>query len=316
LPLAAAAVFAAAASHYRDWTRLRPSVLAGTGTVVVAAALWVLFTYVQAMHANALVLTRNFYGALRVQDAPLSAADPVSSRRLVNGSILHGLEQNNPLHWREPLTYYAPGSGVGRLLTAAGKDGPIKVGVIGLGVGTLAAYGRPGDTYSYYEINPAVETIAIEQFHYLATNPARQTVVLGDARLSLEREPAQGYDVLVVDAFISDSIPLHLLTREAFALYRRHLKPGGVLAVHVTNRYVDLAPVVAQAAAAAGQQARLIAIAADMDHGVAHSRWVLATDRKALFLQPELAGARPVTVPHGLKPWTDDYSALWSVLHL
>ena len=314
LPLTAAIVLVAAARHFRDWTELHAGVLAGCGLLVVAAATCLMGSTAHALQAGSVLLTRNFYGALRVQEAALSAADPVPVRRLVNGSILHGLELADPRQWREPLTYYARRSGIGRLLTAEGRNGPTKVGVIGLGVGTLAAYGRRGDIYRYYEINPAVEKIARDEFHYLATNPARQSVALGDARLSLEREPAQQFDVLVVDAFISDSIPLHLLTRQAFALYWHHLKPGGVLAVHVSNRYVDLAPVVAEAAAASGREARLIDIDNDMDHGVARSLWVLATSRTVLFRQPELTDAKPVPVPAGLKPWTDDYSAIWSVL--
>jgi hypothetical protein len=200
------------------------------------------------------------------------------------------------------------------VITEAGTHGPISVGVIGQGVGTLAGYGRPGDTYRFYEINPAVNRIAHEMFWYLPTNPAHQTVVLGDGRLSLEREPSQGFDVLVIDAFLSDSIPLHLLTREAFSLYWHHLKPNGVLAVHVSNRYIALAPVVALDAAARGLQTREIDVYNDLDHGVARSVWVLVTRRKELFQRGELANIPLVPVPTNLEPWTDDYSAIWSVL--
>jgi SAM-dependent methyltransferase len=235
-------------------------------------------------------------------------------RRLINGSILHGIEVKDPRLRRTPLSYYARPSGIGRVITELGKHGPISVGVIGQGVGTLAGYGRAGDTYRFYEINPAVDRIAHDLFWYLPTNPARQSVVIGDGRLSLEREPPQHFDVLVIDAFLSDSIPLHLLTREAFSLYWRHLKPDGVLAVHVSNRYIALAPVVAQDAASRGMTTRSIDVYNDLDHGVTRSVWVLVTRRKDLFQRGELANIPIEPVPQGLRPWTDDYSSIWSVL--
>ncbi len=314
LPLTALIVFVAAARHFRDWTEMRPSLLALCGLVVVAASGWLMLRTEQVFVSDSVALARNFYGALRVQESGLTTTNPIRVRRLANGTILHGIEVMDPRLRHIPLSYYARPSGVGRLLTEMGKSGPIKVGVIGQGIGTLAAYGRAGDTYRFYEINPDVDRIARSHFWYLSGNPARQSVVLGDGRLSLEREPAQQFDVLVIDAFLSDSIPLHLLTRQAFALYWHHLKPGGVLAVHVSNRYVNLAPVVAQAAAASGHEARYIETDNDLDHGVARSIWVLATRRTELFRRGELANAPPVAIPPGLKPWTDDYSSIWSVL--
>jgi hypothetical protein len=314
IPLTALIVLVAAARHFDDWTEARPSILAIGGGAAVLGSAFMMAQTATSMVADSIVLKRNFYGALRVQDMVLTAANPVPVRRLINGSILHGIEVKAVPLRRVPLSYYSRPSGIGRLLTEAGKSGPIKVGVVGQGVGTLAAYGRAGDTYRFYEINPDVDRIAREQFWYLSSNPAHQSVVLGDGRLSLEREPPQGFDVLAIDAFLSDSIPLHLLTREAFSLYWRHLKPGGVLAVHVSNRYVDLAPVVAQDAAARGLQARVIDIYTDLDHGVTRSVWVLVSSRKALFQSGELANIPAVPVPSDLRPWTDDYSAVWSVL--
>ena len=314
IPLTALIVFVAAARHYRDWTEARPTLLAVSGVAVIAGATFLMAQTGYSMAAGAIVMERNFYGALRVQDSPLTAANPIAVRRLVNGSILHGIEVKDPMMRSVPLSYYARPSGIGRVITEMGKTGPISVGVVGQGVGTLAGYGRKGDSYRFYEINPAVDRIARSHFWYLTGNPARQSVALGDGRLSLEREAPQQFDVLAIDAFLSDSIPLHLLTREAFSLYWRHLKPGGVLAVHVSNRFVALAPVVAQDAAARGLEARMVDIDNDLDHGVARSVWVVVSARKALFRNGELANTPTVPVPPGLKPWTDDYSAIWSVL--
>ena len=314
IPLTALIVFVAAARHYRDWTEARPTLLAVSGVAVIAGATFLMAQTGYSMAAGAIVMERNFYGALRVQDSPLTAANPIAVRRLVNGSILHGIEVKDPMMRSVPLSYYARPSGIGRVITEMGKTGPISVGVVGQGVGTLAGYGRKGDSYRFYEINPAVDRIARSHFWYLTGNPARQSVALGDGLLSLEREAPQQFDVLAIDAFLSDSIPLHLLTREAFSLYWRHLKPGGVLAVHVSNRFVALAPVVAQDAAARGLEARMVDIDNDLDHGVARSVWVVVSARKALFRNGELANTPTVPVPPGLKPWTDDYSAIWSVL--
>ena len=125
-----------------------------------------------------------------------------------------------------------------------------RAGVIGLGVGTLAAYGRAGDSFRFYELNPAVIQVASTYFRFLNESAAATEVVAGDGRLALEREPPQNFDVLILDAFSGDSIPVHLLTRQAFEVYFRHLRPGGIVAVHVTNRYLDLAPVVDALAAA------------------------------------------------------------------
>src|SRR5262249_41383404 len=152
----------------------------------------------------------------------------------------------------------------------------------------IAAYGRSGDVYRFYDINPLVPRIAHENFWYLNSNPADTSIALGDARLSLEREESEHFDVLAVDAFTSDAIPVHLLTREAFALYWRHLKPDGVLAVHVSNRYVDLAPIVAAAAADQSKAVRVITNAADGTQEIAASAWVLVTSRPGFFEQAAL----------------------------
>src|SRR6185295_5481875 len=236
-------------------------------------------------------------------------------RRLSNGTIDHGQEFVAPAKQRQPLSYYSHISGIGIVLDELGTEAPLNVGVIGLGTGTLAAYGRAGDTYRFYDINPLVPEIARNDFWYLSTSPSESNIVLGDARLSLESEPLQHFDVLAVDAFVSDAIPVHLLTREAMALYWRHLKPDGVLAVHISNAYVDLAPVFAAAARADGKQARTI-FDGSGQNGLHASNWVLVTARGELFERPALIYAKPVEMPPGFRPWTDDYSNLWRVFRL
>ncbi|HWY61181.1 MAG TPA: fused MFS/spermidine synthase [Rhizomicrobium sp.] len=257
--------------------------------------------------ASARFVERNFYGALRVED--LGAV-----RVLQNGNVVHGREFLAPDRAAEPTSYYGRQSGLGLALAALGENGPIKVGVIGLGAGTIAAYGRAGDSYIFYEINPAVRDIATSWFRFLSLSPAKKHIVLGDARLSLERQAPQKFDLLAVDAFTSDSIPIHLLTHEGFAQYWRHLKPGGVLAVHVSNLYIDLAPVVALAAREDGKTARMVTDPGDDKKAQDLSDWILVTANPSFFQHPALAKAAAVAIPEPVKLWTDDYSNLWRSL--
>lgn len=261
------------------------------------------------------VMTRNFYGSLRIEDTG-SPGDPDALRKLLHGTIDHGEQYLSRERRRQPTTYYAAMSGVGRAIREAQPRGPMRVGVIGLGTGTLAAYGRPGDYYRFYEINPLVLELAQREFSYLKDSPAHVEVALGDARLSLEREYHQHFDVLAVDAFSGDSIPVHLLTREAFDLYFKHLKPGGVLAVHVSNKYLDLLPVVRLAVDALGKQAAVIDTDDDEeDSAVFGCTWVLVTDRSELFDAPEIReAASPLEGKRGLRLWTDNYSNLFRIL--
>lgn len=256
---------------------------------------------------DAKFLERNFYGALRVIDG-----GPI--RLLRNGNIIHGREFLSPQRATEATSYYSPKSGLGLAVAQLQARGPIHVGIVGLGIGTIAAYGRTGDAYRFYEINPAVPDIARHYFRYLELCKAAWRIVMGDARLSLEREPPQKFDLLAVDAFTSDSIPMHLLTRESFALYWRHLKPDGVLAVHISNLYIDLGPVVAAAALADGKMARAVENPEDLKNGVDMSNWILITADKRFFDSPALKGARPIAVPASFRAWTDDYSNLWRSL--
>jgi spermidine synthase len=189
------------------------------------------------------------------------------------------------------------------------------VGVIGLGVGTLAAYAERGDTLRFYEINPLVVEIARDWFTYMKQSKAATEIILGDARLSLESEPAQQFDVLVVDAFSGDAIPVHLLTKEAFALYFRQLKPNGILAVHTSNTYLDLSPVVKLLAEDAQYSARLIASKEDAGAMITSADWVLVTRNQRFLNVPETSvGSESVAVPAQLHLWTDDYNNLYRIL--
>ncbi|HJW71712.1 MAG TPA: fused MFS/spermidine synthase [Geothrix sp.] len=252
---------------------------------------------------------RNFYGTLSVFDEPERGW-----RVLAHGTISHGGQFLNPAKANLPSTYYSRDSGVG-LAMASLNPQPRKVGVVGLGAGSLAVYGRPEDWIRFYEINPLVEPFARRYFTYLQEGRARTEVVLGDARLSLEAEPPQAYDLLAIDAFSSDSIPVHLLTREAFALYFRHLAPGGVLAVHVSNHYLDLRPVVRAAVDAFGQSARVVDTDSDEEEGIYGSTWVLVTRDPTFFGRPAFLDNEDVhALPGASLIWRDDFSNLFRVL--
>lgn len=268
--------------------------------------------YVEDLSEDALVLTRNFYGTLKVKDtAPPTQPDAI--RRLTHGVIMHGEQYLAAERSREPTTYYGVSSGIGRVLTTL-ADRPVKVGVVGLGAGTLAAYGKAGDVYRFYEINPQVVEIAYSHFTYLPGGPAKIETVLGDARLAMEREPPQSYDVLAIDAFSSDSIPVHLITREAMAVYLRHVKPDGVIAFHVTNRFLKLAPVVQQLASQHGLHAALISDDAE-DNDLAKTDWVLVSRARTKLDAQRIAEAASGIEPlPGLRAWTDDFNNLFQIL--
>jgi SAM-dependent methyltransferase len=301
--------------------RWQPDWLIVVGLACALTASLIFTTHESA--SNARFRARNFYGALRVVDTSVAAesgGNPASSgpearvRELFNGTIKHGVQFLEPARRREPTSYYAPDSGVGLALRTLGAKGPLRVGVIGLGAGTLAAYGRAGDHYTFYEINPLVVQIANQQFTFLRDSPAQIDIELGDARLSLERELPQNFDVLAVDAFSGDSIPVHLLTREAFALYFRTLKPDGVLSVHISSRYLNLQPVVDAVASSFGKQSTLIVNDKDDEAGVSIASWMNVGG------PIDLVGANSAT--SGKAPakflarylWTDDYSSLFRIL--
>jgi spermidine synthase len=284
-----------------------------SGAVLLTGGLAGALAWIYAGYAHdAEVRVRNFYAAMRVWD---SGAGEQKQRVLTHGSITHGKQFTVPERRKWITTYYGETSGVGRAILAAGLDGPVRVGVIGLGAGTLAGYGRDGDSFRLYEINPQVIDLAQKQFTYVTDTRAKVEMSLGDARLSLEREPPQGFDVLAVDAFSSDAIPVHLLTAEALETYFRHLKPGGILAVHISNRYLDLKPVLREAAARFGRHARLVDEDSDDGRGVYGSTWVLIADDPEVFERaPLAAAAEALESDKRVRLWTDDYSDLWRIL--
>jgi SAM-dependent methyltransferase len=272
----------------------------------------VLAANVNAYHENALSVRRSFYGSLRVVESP--HAGERQTRTLYHGTIEHGAQfLLPPLRFR-PTTYYGSDSGIGIVLRQCFRN-PRRVGIVGLGVGTVAAYAQPGDTFRFYEINRQVADIAESLFFYLREAHARVQIIEGDARLSLERENAPRYDVLALDAFSGDAIPVHLLTKEALALYLRHLNPHGVLAFHTSNQYLDLAPIIRQLAEGVGYEAVLVNSQGDDDQLILPSDWVLVTRSAAVLENADVnLHSRPIVSRTGLRPWTDDYNNLFQIL--
>ncbi len=296
--------------------------LGGLSAVLLLLAVVLVQDAVERLE-GAVAVRRNFYGVLRVVNFVDSDAPRPLRRqmRLIHGRILHGMQFVSEPMRREPTAYYGRESGVGRALEMArhdaqGHPAPKRVGLVGLGVGTLAAFAEPGDLYRFYEIAPDVIRLARRHFSYLDDCRGEVVVVPGDARLSLEseleREEPQDYDVLVLDAFSSDAIPVHLVTAEAFEVYLEHLRPDGILAVHISSRHFDLTPVLAGLAARFGLVASVVESRGDEARGTFDCRWVLlapANSRHAAALQRQRLrpGRKPVL-------WTDHYSNPFGVL--
>ncbi len=270
---------------------------------------------------NILVALRNFYGTLKVR----AYGEPDSVSRnyvLSHGVTTHGLQFAKDPYDRWPTSYYGPESGVGLAIdTAEPKTGGRHIGMVGLGTGSLAAYGMPGDRLRIYEINPDVLTIARENFTFLSQSAAELQLVLGDARLMMEEElrhaAPQQFDVLALDAFSSDAIPIHLLTEEAFGVYLKHLKPGGVIAVHISNRYLDLRPVVEAMAKHYGlHYATISHNPSEDDWWLYRTTWMLLSADPARLQVKEIADAteEPSDADAPLIHWTDDRASLFGVL--
>ncbi len=299
------------------WRMAMPQRVAGT--VALAAILcgyfWCLGGIMLQIVKGYRVVTRNFYGLLRVYDDADPVTEPYAARKLVHGVINHGQQMLREGYRRQPVTYFCPQSGIGRAMTAT-EGKPRKIGIIGLGCGTLAAYGRKGDTIRIYEINPLVLDLARSEFTYLADTPAVIQPALGDGRLVLESEPDQQFDVLVMDAFSGDSVPVHLITREAFRLYFRHLKPDGILAVNISNRYLDLEPVMERASS--DFQKTGLAYHWDPeeeDFLCFPCSWTLIMSKAAAAAHPELMKDATELKPRpSFRVWTDDFSNMYSIL--
>ena len=263
---------------------------------------------------NSVARGRNFYGTLLVEDFK---DDEHAIRQLSHGTITHGVQLQDANYRHVPTTYYGRESGAGLTWRALEQQGAVKLGVVGLGTGTMAAYGRGGDTVRFYDLNPLVVDFARHYFTFLSDCPAHVDVVLGDARLSLAREPSQKFDMLVIDAFAGDAIPVHLLTREAFNIYWRHLKPDGVLAVHVSNQYLNLAPIVVLDAKARSLQAWQVDNDTDDSLSVDAASYVLVARRPGFFADSLFKGRlKTIAIPANTKLWTDDFTSLWPILRI
>jgi spermidine synthase len=261
------------------------------------------------------LLARNFYGTLKVRDDPATNDTP-AERVLMHGTIDHGSELLGPGMDRTPTSYFGRNSGVFRAVQAVGASGPVRIGVLGLGAGVTATLARAGDTLHYYEINPLVVQIANSEFGFFRACPADKQLFLGDGRLVLERLPDEHLDVLIMDAFSSDAIPMHLLTREAYQIYDRHLNPGGVLVVHISNRYMNLEPVVARAAADMGWSGVTVSDEGESESYYSGSTWVVVSRTPRIFENAALrtSGAETLKPTPGFRPWTDDYSNIFQIL--
>jgi SAM-dependent methyltransferase len=290
----------------------RPLPIVGLLVVVLAGVTFALVWRVRNFTEDTVYIERNYYGVLRVKENTSHIdGTEMRYRSLVHGSILHGEQWLSEKYRHSATTYYKTTSGLGRTLVAfEGK--PIRVGIIGLGAGSIAVYGDGDDVYRFYDINPAVVGVAKKWFTYLADSPAKIEIVLGDARLSLEREAPQNYDVLAVDAFSGDSIPVHLITVEAFTEYLRHLKPGGVIAFHVSNRFLDLKPVLL--AIAEKHKLEYAYLHESGEDGGTTSDWVILTRDKSFILKPTIVEAtEPVAPRPDWRLWTDSYNNLIQV---
>ncbi len=294
---------------YRGWRRLIPDAAA---LLIVGMAIY-LGMQTRDATRDSRVLVRNFYGGLRVRDSgPPAGLDSV--RTLTHGTINHGEEYLNLARRQLPTTYYGPNTGVGVAIRDKQKKGAIRVGVVGLGTGTIAAYSRLGDYYRFYELNPLVPVINREQFYFVPEAKGKVEIAMGDARLSLEREAPENFDVLAVDAFSSDSIPVHLLTKEAMVLFFRHLKPDGILAVHISNRYLDLEPVMDAETRATGKIARVVDTDDDESVDVFGATWVLVTSPQPGFDTDVRTSSFLIESKKTVRLWTDDYSNLFQIL--
>jgi hypothetical protein len=271
---------------------------------------------------------RNFYGVLRVSYEAADESDEMPGKySLTHGQIKHGFQFDDDYWGRQPTTYYGRDSGVGLAIELSRRwadesdQHPVRVGVVGLGTGTLAAYGAAGEYFRFYDINPEVKSVATTYFTYLSESEAKTDVVIGDARIVMERELAanqsQQFDVLAIDAFSSDAIPVHLLTSECGQIYRQHLRRGGILAVHISNRFLDLNPVTRGMAERLGWHAVRIENDNNDLTGVFSSTWILLSERPDLRDDPDIQHMEaPWEETDRILHWTDDYSGLWQVLSL
>lgn len=319
--IAGLAAFLAVAVDFRrrrllgDW---RPRLGGFVMALSVAVGVTVIVQWRTREDGDLVEASRNFYGTLKVFEHNRDLPEE-RYYLLLHGATTHGLQLTAPDKAMRHTTYYAESSGVGLAIEHLPRPaGQRRIGLVGLGTGTLASYGTPGDYLRIYEINPAVERLARSRFTYLQRCPAKVDVITGDARLSMEHELAQHdpqhFDLLALDAFSSDAIPIHLLTKEAFALYLRELKPNGIIAVHTSNRYLELRPVVERLAAEYGLTAVTIADDDEPEWWIYRTTWILVTRNETFLAQPAISDVSEWAQSPKGPLWTDDHASLFQVL--
>ena len=291
------------ASPRTGWRRLDwPALAVGVPLLLASVALR---AAAEGRQGKVLERRRGFLGAMRVVDYGYG-------RMLTHGRTRHGMQLSDPALRRHPTMYYAPSTMIGRLFERGLPERPRRIGVVGLGVGTLATFGRAGDVLRFYELNPDVIAINRRWFTFLQDTPAQVELAVGDGRLLLTNEPAQHFDALFLDAFASDSVPAHLLTREAFAIYLRHLQPDGLLIVNVANRYLDLDSVLRGIARSHGLALRIVSNEYDEADWATTAQWGMIT-RSQPQLDRILQGLKPVAGNREVL-WTDERTSLWTLL--
>lgn len=285
--------------------------------ILVAASLFGIFFQGRKTTHNqtAIASSRNFFGVLTVwEEAP---EDPQTHKLLLqHGTTFHGLQFQKPTKKLLPTAYYSPRSGIGLYLQNMPEQGGRRIGIVGLGVGTIAIYGKSSDVIRFYEINPQVQIMAQQYFSYLSQSKASIEMVLGDARLTMENETPQNYDVLIVDAFSSDAVPIHLLTKEAFEIYLKHLADGGVLAFHISTMHLNLHSVIWKAQQHFGLYDAWIENGENSETGTLASDWILLSRNTAPLNIPSIqnAASQPPTDRVNISLWTDDYINLLQIL--
>lgn len=303
-------------SHFRDRQSPLQSSRGGWAWVLATGGTLMLVIFLGRMiHENSKgyrVIARNFYGELRTADYG-SPDEGEWARKLTHGVINHGEQYLHPSRAREATSYFGPNTGVARAIMAKDRNQPQRIGITGLGAGVMITYARAIDHIRIYEINPLVIDVAKKEFSFIKDCPGKIDLVLGDARLSLEREQPNNYDILHMDAFSSDSVPVHLLTKEAFQLYFRHLKPDGILVMHISNRYLNLEPVVARVAESVGKSAVFVSDTGDDDLGYYGTDMVLVGTKEALS-KGDLGNFPPPQRNDKVLLWTDDYSNLFRII--
>ena len=296
-----------------DHKRRRPLVwlLAG-GSLIWLGVNLANHAFLAAAKKNQVI--RNFYGVSRVEDR--DKEDMAQTKRVLrNGAIDHGFQFLAAGKRLLPTTYYGNESGVGLVLTHFFRENGRRVGLVGLGTGTVLTYGKPNDYFHIYDINPTIVELAQTCFTYLKNTAAGYDIVVADARLALEREPPQGFDILILDAFSGDAIPIHLLTEQALQLYLRHLRPDGVLAIHITNHYLDLRPLVKGMAESAGFEYVLVKSRPDENLGWYRADWALLSKNQQFLREPVLQQAKTTGADAiGSILWTDDFSNMFRLL--